>query len=101
MAVVESVLLTTSKKRAGLFASRVTIYICLVLVAILAGYAYRLRTYTIFSCQADGYTTDRYIAYCNGASYGDYEHGAFQFDLEHAAQDFARNADVLFLGSSR
>jgi hypothetical protein len=100
MAIVFS-LPTTSKERAGLFASRATIYICLVLVAILAAYAYRFRTYTIFSCQADGYTADRYIAYCNGASYADYEHGAFEFDLEPTAQDFARQADVLFLGNSR
>ena len=60
----------------------------------------KLRTDTIFSCQADGYSRDRYLAYCNGANYADYEHGAFAFDLEPAAQDFARDAEVLFLGNS-
>jgi hypothetical protein len=55
----------------------------------------------IFACQADGYTADRYLAACNATQYGDYEHGAFWFDLEPAAQNFAKNADVLFLGSSR
>ena len=85
---------------AGLFASRPTIYTLLFFVAIVA-YAYQLRTQSIFSCPADGYSADRYLAYCSGTSYADYEHGAFWFDLEPSAQDFARNADVLFLGNSR
>jgi len=90
-----------SKKRQGLFAGRPATYICVVLSAILVASVYKLRTDTIFACQADGYSTDRYIAYCNGTRYGDYEHGAFQFDLEPSAEDFARKADVLFLGNSR
>jgi hypothetical protein len=69
-------------------------------VAVVA-YAYQLRTHTIFACPADGYNADRYIAYCNGVNYADYEHGAFQFDLEPTVPDFVRNADVLFLGNSR
>jgi len=84
-----------------LFASRPAMYICVILVGTLASYAYWLRTNTIFSCQADGYNRDRYLAYCNGANYGDYEHGAFYFDLEPSVENFARNADVLFLGDSR
>jgi hypothetical protein len=76
-------------------------YICILLVAILGSLAYKLGADTIFSCNADEYNTDRYIAYCNGAEYADYEHGAFQFDLEPSAENFARNADVLFLGNSR
>jgi hypothetical protein len=91
----------TPKERGGFFASRPTIYICVILVAVLVAYGYKLRHDTIFSCQADGYNADRYLAYCNGARYGDYEHGAFQFDLEPSVQSFARNADVLFLGNSR
>ncbi len=90
-----------SKKREGLFAARPAIYICVILGAILVALTYKVRTYTIFACQADGYSSDRYIAYCNGAGYADYEHGAFWFGLEPVAQDFAQNADVLFLGSSR
>jgi hypothetical protein len=88
-------------KRKGLFASRLMIYIAVIPFVILGAYAYRLRTDTIFSCQAHWYSTDRYLAYCGGASYGDYEHGAFLFDLEPTAQEFAKNADVLFLGNSR
>jgi hypothetical protein len=33
--------------------------------------------------------------------YGDYDHGAFWFDLEPDIVRFARDADVLFLGNSR
>jgi hypothetical protein len=92
---------TPAKQREGLFASRPTIYISVIIVAIIVVYAYNLRTRMIFSCQADGYSTDRYLGYCNGATYADYEHGAFLFDLEPSAQNFARDADVLFLGNSR
>jgi hypothetical protein len=92
---------TWTKAWEGLSASQPTIYIGVVLIAALVAYAYELRTYTIFSCQADGYSRDRYLAYCSGANYADYEHGAFQFDLEPSVQNFARNADVLFLGNSR
>src|ERR1700678_2716127 len=88
-----TVLPMTSKKREGRLASRPAIYTCAIVAAIFLAYAYHLRTYTVFACQADGYSTDRYIAYCNGGGYGDYEHGAFWFDLEPAAQDFAKNAD--------
>jgi hypothetical protein len=92
---------TWSKAWEGLFTSRPTIYIYFILIATLVSYALWLRTDAIFSCQADGYNSDRYLAYCNGANYADYEHGAFYFDLEPSAQNFARKADVLFLGNSR
>jgi len=85
----------------GRFASRPLIYVLVVFLAILAAFAYQLRTRLIFSCQADLYSADRYLAACNAAQYGDYEHGAFWFDLEPAAQSFAKDADVLFLGNSR
>jgi len=91
----------TSQKNEGLFASRPAVYIFVVIATFLVAYAYYLRTFTILSCQADGYSGDRYIAYCNGGGYGDYEHGAFWFDLEPAALNFASKADVLFLGNSR
>ena len=84
-----------------LFAHRLMIYISVLLVASVAAYGYGIRSRTIFACQADGYSADRYLAYCNGANYADYEHGAFQFKLEPSVQDSVRNADVLFLGNSR
>lgn len=91
---------TLAKPRERVFASHLTLYISVVLVAAVASYAVWARTRSIFSCPASGYSADRYIAYCGGANYGDYEHGAFWFNLEHAL-DFASEADVLFLGTSR
>jgi hypothetical protein len=85
----------------GLFASRPTIYISVIFVAALVGYAYQLRTQSIFACPATLYDSDHYIAYCGAGSYADYEHGAFWFDLEPSARAFAKNADVLFVGDSR
>ena len=90
-----------SKVWAGLFAQRFVIYICVLLVASIAAYGYGIRTRSIFACQADGYAPDRYVASCNAANFGDYEHGAFQFNLEPSVQEAVRNADVLFLGNSR
>lgn len=93
-------LLDLLRKRDGLFASRPAIYIGIVLVAVITAYPYRLLTEGIFSCQADGYSSDRYLAYCNGGAYGDYEHGALWFDLEPSAKEFASDADAIFLGDS-
>jgi hypothetical protein len=81
-------------------ASSAPLYIALLLTAMLAGAAYRLRTEGIFSCQADGYGADWYVAYCQATAYGDFEHGAFWFDLEPTIPHFVSNADALFLGDS-
>jgi hypothetical protein len=89
------------KIRTQLFTSRPTIYIVVIFGAVLAAYAYKIRTQSIFACSAGGYSSDRYIAYCTGRNYADYEHGAFWFGLEPSAEDSARKADVLFLGNSR
>jgi hypothetical protein len=90
-----------AKKHEGLFAGRPAVYICVVLGAVLIAFGYTLRKNSLFSCPATLYSSDRYIAYCNGAGYADYEHGAIWFDLEPPAQVSARNADVLFIGNSR
>jgi hypothetical protein len=92
---------TRTKAWEGLFVGHPTLYIGAIIIAALVAFAYQLRTQSIFSCFADGYSADRYLAYCNGGNYADYEHGAFYFDLEPSALDFARNAEVLFLGNSR
>jgi hypothetical protein len=89
------------KKPIRLFARRPLVYACVLICVALAANVYRIRTGTLFACQADAYSSDRYIAYCNGKNYGDYEHGAFYFDLEASAENSAKMADVLFLGNSR
>ena len=91
-----------SERRDGLFTPRPTIYIVVVLLtAFVAPFLYKLRTDNIFACPATGYGSDRFLTQCEVPNYGDYEHGAFWFDLEPAAQMSAANADVLFLGNSR
>jgi hypothetical protein len=92
---------TTKADGDARFVARPAMYIAIVLVVVLAAYAYTLRTDGIFACSAEGYTPDRYLGYCNARGYGDYEHGAFWFGLERSTQDFAGSATVLFLGNSR
>lgn len=92
---------TLTKSREGLFASQLTLYIGIVLLAALASYVYWLQTRSIFACQARGYSSTRYLAYCGGGNYADYEHGALFYNLEPPALDYAHNADVLVLGNSR
>lgn len=92
---------TLAGLRESLLAGRLALYIGIVVLAALASYAYWLKTRSIFACQAPGYSADRYLAYCGGANYADFEHGAFYFNLEPPALDYARNADVLVLGNSR
>jgi hypothetical protein len=60
-----------------------------------------MHTESIFACPADGYASNHYLAYCHAVGYGDYDRGAFWFDLEPEAQRHAAEAQVLFLGSSR
>lgn len=85
----------------GLFAARPALYIAFLVLILVGAYGYKLRTEGIFACPADGYPSDGYLAYCNATAYGDYDHGAFWFDLERETQQNAATADVLFLGSSR
>ncbi len=90
-----------SNNRKAYSASRPALYISIILGVVLGVCVYKLRTEGIFACQAKGYASDRYLSYCHNSGYGDYEHGAFWFNLEPSIQNFVANADVLFLGSSR
>src|ERR1700730_18362472 len=90
-----------TESRGGLFTARPMIYILIFLSAFVAAFLYKLRTDYIFACPATGYGSDRFLTHCEVPNYGDYEHGAFWFDLEPAAQISAANADVLFVGNSR
>jgi hypothetical protein len=91
---------TLAKPREGIFANNLKLYIGILLAVVVASYAAWVRERSIFACPASGYSADRYLAYCNGANYGDYEHGAFWFGLEPVL-GYANKADVLFLGNSR
>lgn len=83
-----------AKPRAGL-------YILVVLAAMVGAFAWHMRTAGIFACPATAYGDDRYLGYCQGSAYGDYDHGAVWFGLEPGVREAAAAADVLFLGNSR
>jgi hypothetical protein len=82
-------------------AARPTLYIVVLVAALLGTYVFKLRTQGIFACPASGYATGDYLGYCNGEAYGEYDHGAFWYDLEPATERAAASADVLFIGNSR
>jgi hypothetical protein len=81
--------------------TRATVYLLVVLLGALGGYAYKLRTDGIFSCSAAGYSSDRYLAYCNATGYGEYDHGAFWFDMESGIGPALARAELVLLGNSR
>ena len=54
----------------------------------------------IAGCHANHYSDDTYLAYCAAKGYGDYEHGAFYFDMEPAAHEALNRTEVVFLGNS-
>lgn len=87
-------------QRASRLTSGPALYILIVLGTMLAAYAFKLRTNGIFACEAGGYSADRYLAFCPASGFGDYEHGAFFFNLVPQALTFASNAEVMFLGDS-
>jgi hypothetical protein len=82
-------------------ASRLSAYLAIVTLGLGVGLIFSLRGTGVFACPAGDYAANRYIAYCGSSHYGDYDHGAFWFNLEPAAQRAASNADVLVLGNSR
>ena len=90
-----------SRTRDFLLVARPTLYILIILGVLATSFLYKLRADNIFACQASGYSSDRYLERCDATDYADYEHGAFWFDLEPAAEISAASADVLFLGDSR
>lgn len=52
-------------------------------------------------CRTTYYSDDRYIAYCDSARFGSYEHGALWFGLEHGTSKNIASAEVIVLGNSR
>lgn len=54
----------------------------------------------VTKCDGRSQAANAYIAYCQDRAYGDFEHEAFYFGLEHVPQALAETK-VLFLGNSR
>jgi hypothetical protein len=72
-----------------------------VVLAMLAAFGLHLRREGIFACQPGLYAEGWYLANCNAGDYGEYDHGAFWFEIEGEAVERASAADVLFIGNSR
>jgi hypothetical protein len=77
------------------------LYVAMLLATMCVTTGYKLRTNGLFSCDASGYASDRYVAYCQASAYGDYDYGAFWYGLEPSTREAAVAADVLFVGNSR
>jgi len=84
-----------------LFDARPGLYLTVVLIAVIAAALYGFRQTSLFACQAPPNATDSYLAYCESTAFGDYDYGAFWFDLEPDTGRAAAAADVLLLGNSR
>lgn len=80
--------------------ARPALYLIIVLALLVGAFAAKLRLNGIFACPSS-YAGVGYLSDCNVGNYADYDHGAFWFDLEPAAQRAAGRARVLFLGNSR
>jgi len=92
----------SERSHAGHLATpRPAAYTALLFGAVIVSAAYGVWWNAIFACPASGYRSDSYLAYCQATGYGDYDHGAFWFDLEPDVAEAAANAEVLFVGNSR
>lgn len=74
----------------------------MLVAAAAAGLAYRAidRGIGTLGCHRET-PPGTFVAYCASPQFGDYEHGAYYYRLEPRAVAAARQADVLFFGSSR
>jgi hypothetical protein len=79
---------------------RIGLYIAIIVLAALGAAYYRAKAVSIFGCGANGYTADRYLAYCKGGWYGDFDSGALWYSLEPEATRAAGAAQLLFVGNS-
>jgi len=75
-------------------------YVVILLVVIAASLAVKVRLRGVFACPAS-YENIAYLSDCNAAGYGDYDHGAFWFELEPQTKRAASQAKVMLLGNSR
>jgi hypothetical protein len=57
-------------------------------------------TFDNINCRSSEYGGSNFLAYCQSAKYGDYEHGALYYGLEPGLRDNIGSAKVIFLGSS-
>lgn len=75
-------------------------YVVILLIVVAASMAAKVRLRGVFACPAS-YGGIAYLSDCNAPNYGDYDHGAFWFELEPETERAARQAKVMLLGNSR
>lgn len=78
----------------------ILVVVALPLVSCLTFVAWDLFSF-VSQCSAQGYSSDRFLAYCESKQYGDYEHGAYFLQTEPQAVASLKQADIVFLGDSR
>ena len=78
------------------------LYLAVFLAAsLIAGVFYRVIVWggTVMACRHLD-SSGTFLAYCSSPEFAYYEHGAYFYDLEPAAVESLKKADVIFLGSS-
>lgn len=77
-------------------------YLLIFLVATLILAALFKFSFTSSAgCDAFGGGTGKFMAYCDVDTHGHYDHAAYLFDLEEGLINHVRQANLIFLGSSR
>lgn len=73
-----------------------------IVVSGFVGLGYRAadRWWASIGCYAP-WPAGYFLAYCSSAQFGDYEHGAYYYNLEPEAVAALKRSDVLFFGTSR
>jgi len=73
----------------------------IILLALTGRALFELYASNSVGCDAFDRSESDFLAYCDSARLGHYDHAAFLFDLESGLKENVLNANILFLGSSR
>jgi hypothetical protein len=88
-----------SRKAVATYAIR-SIFAVLATIAAILIFDFCRFTKNTINCWSSEYGPQNYLAWCPGASFL-YETGAIYYDLESGISEAIRNAQVIFLGSSK
>ncbi len=77
-------------------------YLLGVLIAtLILATLFKLSLTNSVGCDAFGARAGKFMAYCDVTTHGHYDHAAYLFNLEEGLVNHVRQANLLFLGSSR
>ena len=71
--------------------ARAGLYLAGVLLTLVLAFGAHMRLDGILACPAAYDGGARYLGYCQGEAYGDYDHGAVWFGLEPGVREAAAN----------